>query len=295
MSKDFITQVRAAGATENYTHIVKVANADEIGNAIEVANEAARPTPSLALQGLLYYAKAENTYWTVNSAGNAWVSGLGGAGSGDMVKATYDPTNIAGDAFLMDNMVEGALTKILTDAERIKLAGIQANATADQTNAEIETAYNAQVSAMSQVTAEAGTSTTVERVTAERIKQAILKLTPVELGFAVSDETTDLTAGTAKLTFRMPFAMNLTGIRIGVNTAPTGSALTVDVNETGVSLLSTKLTIDAGEKTSETAATPPVISDSALANDAEITVDLDSAGTTIAGNGLKIWFIGTRA
>jgi hypothetical protein len=52
-------------------------------------------------------------------------------------------------------------------------ATLEIGATADQTDAEIETAYNTQVTAMSQATAEAGTSTTVERVTAQRMAQAI--------------------------------------------------------------------------------------------------------------------------
>jgi hypothetical protein len=70
--------------------------------------------------------------------------------------------------------------------------------------------------------------------------------------------------------------------------------LTVDINEAGTTILSTKLTIDASEKTSTTAATPAVISDSALADDAEITIDIDGVGSTIAGKGLKVWLIGTR-
>lgn len=37
-------------------------------------------------------------------------------------KATYDPTAVAGDAFSMDNMVEGLTTKILTDTERADIA-----------------------------------------------------------------------------------------------------------------------------------------------------------------------------
>ncbi len=115
-----------------------------------------------------------------------------------------------------------------------------------------------------------------------------------EIGAAVSDETTDLTTGTAKLTFRMPHAMTLTAVRANVNTAPTGSAITVDINEGGTSILSTKLSIDAAEKSSTTAATPAVISDAALADDAEITVDIDAIGSTTAGKGLKIWLIGTR-
>lgn len=52
----------------------------------------------------------------------------------------------------------------------------ETNATADQTNAEIETAYNSQVSTVSQVEAEAGTSTTVRRWTAQRVAQAIAAL-----------------------------------------------------------------------------------------------------------------------
>lgn len=79
-----------------------------------------------------------------------------------------------------------------------------------------------------------------------------------------------------------------------MNTAPTGSTLTVDINETASTILSTKITIDASEKTSETAATAPVISDSSLADDAEMTIDIDQVGSTVPGKGLKIWLIGTK-
>ena len=53
-------------------------------------------------------------------------------------------------------------------------------------------------------------------------------------------------------------------------------------------------TIDAGEKTSVTAATPAVISDATLADDAEITVDIDTVGSTTAGKGLKLVMLGYR-
>lgn len=112
---------------------------------------------------------------------------------------------------------------------------------------------------------------------------------------AVGDETTALTTGTSKLTFRMPYGMVLTDIRASVITAPTGAGITVDVNESGVTILSTKLTIDATEKTSVTAATPLVISDSALADDSEITIDIDVVGSTIAGAGLKLTFYGYKS
>jgi len=118
---------------------------------------------------------------------------------------------------------------------------------------------------------------------------------PVEIGLACSDETSALTTGTSKVTFRLPYAMTLTAVRASVTTAPTGSTLVVDINEAGVSILSTKLSIDATEKTSTTAATAAVISDSALADDAEISIDIDQIGSTVAGAGLKVWLIGRRA
>lgn len=109
---------------------------------------------------------------------------------------------------------------------------------------------------------------------------------------ACSDETTALTSGTAKLTFRMPYAFTLTGVRASLTTAQSsGSILTVDINEGGTTILSTKLTIDNTEKTSTTAATAPVISDSALADDAEITIDIDQIGDGTA-KGLKVALIG---
>ena len=41
---------------------------------------------------------------------------------------------------------------------------------------------------------------------------------PAELVIACSDETTDLTTGTTKVTFRMPYKMNCTEVRANVNT-----------------------------------------------------------------------------
>lgn len=117
--------------------------------------------------------------------------------------------------------------------------------------------------------------------------------TPTEIQFAVSDETTALTAGVNKIKFRMPYAMTLTSVRASVNTAQTsGSILTIDVNENGPSILGTKLTIDNGETTSTTAATPHTINDPNLLDDAEISIDIDQVGT--GATGLKITLKGTR-
>lgn len=112
---------------------------------------------------------------------------------------------------------------------------------------------------------------------------------------ACSDETSDLTAGTNKARFPMPYAGTLTAVKCDVNTAPTGSTLVVDINEAGVSVLSTKLSIDVGETSSSTAATPAVISDSALASGAVISIDIDQIGSTVAGAGLKVTLFVTRS
>jgi|694.fasta_scaffold03440_24 hypothetical protein len=117
---------------------------------------------------------------------------------------------------------------------------------------------------------------------------------PVVLAIAVSDETTNITTGTAKVTFRMPFAMTVTSVRASLATASTSGNPTFDINEGGTSILgANKLSIDANEKTSTTAATATSISDSALADDAEITIDIDTAGT--GAKGAKVYIIGTRA
>jgi len=50
------------------------------------------------------------------------------AGAGDMSKAVYDPTNVNGDAFDQDNMVDGATNKNYTATEQTKLAGIDPGA-----------------------------------------------------------------------------------------------------------------------------------------------------------------------
>jgi hypothetical protein len=115
-----------------------------------------------------------------------------------------------------------------------------------------------------------------------------------EIQVAMSDETTAITSsGNPKLTMRMPHGMELTEVRASLTTASSSGAVTVDINLDGTSILSTPLTIDQGEKTSTTAATPAVISEDQLWDDGPITFDVDGAGTGAAG--LKVTLIGQRA
>jgi hypothetical protein len=112
------------------------------------------------------------------------------------------------------------------------------------------------------------------------------------IAIACGDESTAHATGTAVVTFHMPYAFTLTGVKAGLTVAPVGSVFTVDINEAGTTILSTKITIDASEKTSGTAATAAVISDTALAADALMTIDIDGVGSSTAGAGLKVYLIG---
>jgi hypothetical protein len=112
---------------------------------------------------------------------------------------------------------------------------------------------------------------------------------------AVSDETTALTTGNAKLTFRAPYAMTLTQIpRSSVSQSSSSGLVTVDINESGTTILgASKLSIDATEKTSTTAATPTTLADTSIADDAEITIDIDAAGTGAKGLKVVLYYVKT--
>lgn len=116
----------------------------------------------------------------------------------------------------------------------------------------------------------------------------------VEICVALSDETSDLETGTGVVTVHVPFAFTLTEVFAAVSTPPTGAAVVVDINESGTTVLSTKLSVDATEATSATAAAAAVISDAAIAAFAPITFDIDQVGSGTAGAGLKVWLRGYR-
>ena len=88
---------------------------------------------------------------------------------------------------------------------------------------------------------------------------------------------------------RLPFACTILDVGAYCDVAGSGSITTIDINENAASILSTKLTIDAGEKSSKTAAAPAVISDSSYVNDAILTFDIDGIASGTAGIGLVVW------
>ena len=108
-----------------------------------------------------------------------------------------------------------------------------------------------------------------------------------------SDQTTDWTTGT-KVTFTWRFgATTLSSTPVDCTTAPTGSAAQFNVTKNGSTIYSTKPTIDAGETSTDTAATPAVLSTTSLANGDIVAIAIDQVGSTIKGKGGVITFIGT--
>lgn len=104
---------------------------------------------------------------------------------------------------------------------------------------------------------------------------------------ACSDRSTALTTGTDVASFRAPFAFKITSAylpRASVDTVSSSGAPTFDIKQNGTSIFTTKVSIDASEKTSTTAATAAVLTGTiSVADDDEITIDITAAGTGTKG------------
>lgn len=117
-------------------------------------------------------------------------------------------------------------------------------------------------------------------------------------GGACSDEATAITTGAAKLAFSIPYAFTVVGVYATLNTVSSSGTPTFDINEAGTTILSTKIVIDASELTGGssgyqgTASGAAVISDTSIAANAQITVDIDTAGT--GAKGAKVFLVGYR-
>lgn len=109
---------------------------------------------------------------------------------------------------------------------------------------------------------------------------------------AASDQSSALTAGTGKFTFRMPYAFHITEVRLSLQTAQaSGNRLTADVRASGTTIFSTLPSIDNTEKTSVTSSIPAVLSTTDIADNTEMRLDVTQVGNGTA-IGLVITFLG---
>lgn len=116
---------------------------------------------------------------------------------------------------------------------------------------------------------------------------------PCDFSFAISDETTQITTGTSKLTFYAPYAFTLSEAQASLSQSGSTTINTFNIKKNGTTIFSTKLTIDINEFSTGTAATPAVITGGTIAKYDKITIDVDTIGTGSAG--AKIYLIGTRS
>ena len=96
----------------------------------------------------------------------------------------------------------------------------------------------------------------------------------------------DVATGTDLTFVYFDEAITITSVSASVKTAGTTSVITYDINlddGSPASILSTKLTIDATERFSSTAATAAVISDATIPADSFLTIDCDTADSGDTG------------
>lgn len=255
-----------------------------------------------------------NLYYTnARASAAAPVQSVNGQTGAVNLSGSYAPLSHVGSGGTAHaNVIAGGAAGFMSGADKTKLDGIASGATANATDAQLRdrsthtgTQTASTISDLTEAVQDiagaaivAGTNVTVNyndttgqiTISATGGGAAPAQRIPV----ACSDETTALTAGPAKVTFRMQ-AFTLSGVAASLTTAQaSGSILTIDINVNGASILSTKLTIDNTEKTSATAAAPAVISSASIPEDAEITIDIDQIGDGTA-KGLKVYLIGVSA
>jgi len=118
--------------------------------------------------------------------------------------------------------------------------------------------------------------------------------------YPLTDETTLPTIGVKYVTEPFPYDVTIEDCIIGLTTAGTGAALfTVDVlledtapnTNTFTTIFSTKPTIDASKFTSTTAATPMVLSSTAIAKGKRLQLKIDTLDTNTLARGAKVSLI----
>lgn len=106
---------------------------------------------------------------------------------------------------------------------------------------------------------------------------------------ALGDEYTVIVSGTSKATFRQIGNMTITGVRASLKTASSSGSVEFNIKKNGVSIFTTNLTIDQGEKTSVTASIPYILNTTSLVDDNEITIDIVNAGSGAIGPKVTIY------
>lgn len=111
---------------------------------------------------------------------------------------------------------------------------------------------------------------------------ATVKIKRYVLYRVLAPTTTDAVGTTIGGDLVMPFTGTLTSVGATVDTAGTTGTTQLDIKKNTTTILSTKITLDSTEKTSRTAATPPVISVASFSTGDIFTFDVNTVQTTPA-------------
>lgn len=131
-----------------------------------------------------------------------------------------------------------------------------------------------------------GTISNEDEVTIELDVSEINKYEPAIISLSGTGE---ISIGEGVEEIEMPFAGEFTSVGAFVIVSPTGSGIVVDIEKNGTSILSTLITIDAGDTTSRDATNQPVISTASFAEGDIISFNIDQVGASTPGEGLKVF------
>jgi len=127
-----------------------------------------------------------------------------------------------------------------------------------------------------------------------KTKGVLLSNLPI-LTYAASDEDAPLSVGILYTTEAAILQRTIKNIIATLKNTPTGSSITIDIQkETGVNtnsfatILSTLLTININDFTSQTATVPVVVSDDTWEAERRIQIILTTTDTNFAATGLKV-------
>mgnify|MGYP000974805385 CR=1 FL=1 len=113
------------------------------------------------------------------------------------------------------------------------------------------------------------------------------------IGVALSDTTTALTVG-EKLKFDMPFGYIVERVFATVAAAPFGSAIQIDVEDEGTSILASALEIAASGFNAQTTGFTGDANVYEFSQGDLVSFDIDQVGSTTAGAGCIVFFDGYR-
>ena len=112
---------------------------------------------------------------------------------------------------------------------------------------------------------------------------ALLSDAPGRIAFYLTAANTNASLG-VKPGFPMLYNATLTNVWVTGNPGPVGANFICELRQAGTNILSTPVSIDAGEVSSLTAATPPVISTSTLTKGSWIDANITQIGATPGQN-----------